>query len=61
MDTRTLDAMGGGGGEGSYSPVYHGAIHLYNLTFWQQPAVQVWAVWWLLCFGCREDERVVVA
>ena len=40
LDTKTLDAMGGGGGEGSYSPVYHGAFHMYNLTFWNRPEVQ---------------------
>lgn len=41
LDTTTLDKMGGGGPPGSYSPVYHGALHLYNLTFWQRPDVQV--------------------
>ena len=40
LNTKTLDAMNGGGGPGSYSPVYNGAIHMYNLTFWQRPDVQ---------------------
>ncbi len=40
LSQAALQGMGGNDNE-AYSPVFHGAMHLYNLTFWLRPDVQV--------------------